>query len=128
MKALSIRNQLSTAPTWKTQTGQVLNICDMATSHIFYCVRMLWNHHLPTSDRLEPYVKYNLAWSKEYVIEKLFYLLTELQKRPKEDLNLKQQAELAFMLQRYIIKHDLLSTKDKARLGLPSSSNEYDDQ
>lgn len=87
---------------WITQDGESLLISEMETTHIFYSVRMLWNHHVPVVYRLMPYRPYSIKWSEERVVGRMIALLNELQSRGWDvievDLSDSQVDDLVYML------------------------------
>ena len=48
---------------WRTQDGEVLELHEMGSRHLFFCVRMIWNNSCPVHLRLEPYKRWRLAKS-----------------------------------------------------------------
>ena len=74
--------------TWRTQTGQELLITEMKTSHLFFAVRMLWNHFCPEEYRILPFKVYNIRMSKEYIVSRTYGLLKELLNRDTNDLTI----------------------------------------
>jgi hypothetical protein len=70
---------------WRDKFGNALSLKDMTTQHLFFSLRMLWNHNTPEEWRIYPYTVYNLSnMERSYVNEAVIALLAELEKR--EDL------------------------------------------
>lgn len=66
---------------WTTARGKTLRIADMATSHLFYTVRMLWNHHAPVHLQFRPFKRYRLNMPRQYVLDSMAAMLAELRTR-----------------------------------------------
>lgn len=39
---------------WKDRNNEYRNVSKMATRHLFYVLRMIWNHKMPGAARLHP--------------------------------------------------------------------------
>lgn len=82
---------------WVTHKGDVYLLADMATPHLFYSLRMLYNHSVPPVFRVvgpgEKMKRYNDVpdWDAEYRTVALRELATELNKRDDLDDELQQQ-------------------------------------
>lgn len=63
---------------WRCQDKRVLRIGDMETRHIFNCVRMLWNHHVPEHMQLKPFKRYVIRMRRGYIIGAMYAMLQEL--------------------------------------------------
>lgn len=83
---------------WKTQTGQKIPIKSMQTSHLFFSIRMLWNHFCPVEYRILPYKEYKINMSREYIVSRTHALLIELSTRDPMELTPQQRKEMTFML------------------------------
>lgn len=46
---------------WETQEGVSMTFESMQTTHLFYALRMIYNHYVPEPYRIRPYTKYNLT-------------------------------------------------------------------
>lgn len=46
---------------WRDRQGQFHRPQDMATRHLFYTLRMIWNHSMPLPARLLPYKSYEFT-------------------------------------------------------------------
>ena len=82
---------------WRTQEGEVLTPPEMETSHIFNCVRMIFNHTAPEEMKLRPF-KHWPSWEDVPAIQKrvcVMAFLTELSRRT--DLNPSQLSQLRHM-------------------------------
>ena len=70
---------------WQDQVGQMWHPSEMDTPYLFNCVRMLWNHNVPSDMRLHPYKHYALDGrfrDQQYVNKAISALLKELVNRP----------------------------------------------
>lgn len=72
---------------WITHSGEVLQPCDMATPHLFYSLRMIFNHSVPPVFRIlgpgEEMRRYPDVphWTAEYRREAIAQLSAELDSR-----------------------------------------------
>ena len=69
---------------WQDRDGDMHDPANMRTSHIFFCLRMIWNHTAPVEYRIEPYQRYALnpkRFTREYTAMAIRCLMTELSKR-----------------------------------------------
>lgn len=81
---------------WITQKGDRLKLSEMNTIHIFYALRMIWNHSVPAMYKLEG-GRYNLnsqKWTNEYRRNAVFHLSQELIKRNNLPEDLQEQFDL----------------------------------
>lgn len=81
---------------WRTASGESLLPEQMETRHVFNTLRMIWNHVAPEDLRLHPYRRYRSIYSREYMLEAVQHLATELAGR--RDLTHLQQRELDEMV------------------------------
>lgn len=82
-------------PTWTTADGRELEISKMETSHLFYCVRMVWNHSAPEAFKLRPFKRYLMRGGREYWQPRLSAMVAEL--RTRENLLPSHLRQLDFM-------------------------------
>ena len=56
---------------------------DMGTSHIFYTIRMIWNHTVPEHLKIRPFRGYNFSpfYTVEYMEQAMAVLSEELARR-----------------------------------------------
>ncbi len=56
---------------------------EMETRHVFFTLRMIWNHHAPLEARIEPYKRYRFDpfYTNEYLSQSIKVLMTELATR-----------------------------------------------
>ena len=67
---------------WITKYGERLSPKEMSTGHVFYSLRMLWNHTVPQEKRLRPYKEYAFRNpNEEYWRKAVLNLLYELSTR-----------------------------------------------
>lgn len=55
---------------WRTGNNQCIPPVAMETKHIFYTLRMIWNHHMPEDAKIRPYKVYahlGKTYTKEYL-------------------------------------------------------------
>lgn len=79
---------------WITRKGEVQYVDEMATPHIFYALRMLFNHAVPPAFRIGDFKRYPELeeWSNDYKLDAQKAFLTELKLR--DDLESELQYEL----------------------------------
>lgn len=82
---------------WKDQNDNFHNPKTMQTRHLFYTLRMIWNHHAPKQARLRPYREYKFPpfYTVEYMKQSVTVLMTELSTR--EDITPKWKLDLQHM-------------------------------
>lgn len=68
---------------WRDRYGVFHDPKQMKTRHIFYTLRMIWNHCAPDNLKLRPYQKYNFNsfYTTEYMIRAVKSLIEELKTR-----------------------------------------------
>ena len=68
---------------WKDSKEIFYRPEDMKTKHIFFTLRMIWNHAVPKDMQILPYKKYSFGsfYTKEYIKRAIKDLLSELSKR-----------------------------------------------
>lgn len=77
---------------WLTHSGDLVAPADMATQHLYYAIRMLFNHTVPakyrTPESVQEIKKYTDVprWSKAYKKAATKALWAELNKRSKTEL------------------------------------------
>ena len=90
---------------WRDKRGQFHKPKNMETRHIFYTLRMIWNHSMPEEAKIRPYREYdfNPFYTKEYMQFAVLALAMELSDR--YDLSFKSQNQLQFMLDYLSAQH-----------------------
>ncbi len=91
-------SQLQTEFKWRDRKGKTHLVSNMETRHLFYTLRMIWNHSAPINLRLEPYQKYFFSPSKysaTYIRKAAKHIFLELSRRT--DLQFLWVKELKFM-------------------------------
>lgn len=80
---------------WKDQADNYHSPKNMETRHLFYTLRMIWNHTMGT--KIEPYKKYRFGrfYTPDYMRKAVIAIGQELMKR--DNLQPKWKAELEFM-------------------------------
>lgn len=68
---------------WVCMDTRVVRPVEMATSHLFNCVKMIWNHNVPVYWHIEPFTEYRGAyrWPAAKVRVAVYNLLGELLNR-----------------------------------------------
>ncbi len=84
---------------WRTKAGQEIPIVEMQTSHLFFSVRMIFNHTVPEKYRLPGGERHNYGLSKERSADFMEALLNELMNR--EDLEPRHEKQLKRIKQSY---------------------------
>ena len=99
MAAFFKEKRLARGFKWRDRRGRHHPIQNMETRHLFYVVRMIWNHTVPM--KLQPYRKYifNDFYTREYMINSIKHMLPELCERDdiKEDWALDLRAMLTYL-------------------------------
>jgi len=88
---------LATLFQWRDRAGVFYFAKDMKTSHLFYVLRMIWNHTMPKDAKLKPYQKYKFSkfYTEEYMCKAIKSLYQELKTRP--DLTHRWKSDLEWM-------------------------------
>lgn len=67
---------------WVTQEGEVMKFSEMRTSHLFFSIRMIYNHSVPYGYQVSHSKQYDMSqFPPDRRREALTYLITELSKR-----------------------------------------------
>lgn len=81
-KLLAQGNALTDDFKWRCLDGRILEVQHMVTTHLFYCVRMIFNHSIPPSFQIPGCRRYDFSMiSMERRLISLTHLLLELQSR-----------------------------------------------
>lgn len=94
-----ITKEVSQAFQWRLHGGDIISPADMATSHLFYTVRMIWNHRMPGSYRFPNCKAGDLRYSSLYLLKAIRIMLWELSTRDEKDLNALQRTQLQCMIE-----------------------------
>lgn len=72
---------------WETDRGELIAPEDMATEHLFYAVRMLFNHTYPPAFRIGEFKRHRnvFKWPLDYREQALLALAIELRGRRLEE-------------------------------------------
>lgn len=99
---------------WKDSTNKFHTPSSMETRHLFYTLRMIWNHTMPEEAKLKPYKKYYFGsfYTEKYLLEAIIHIYSELCTR--KDISLKWEAELQKM---YLYINTNSITIDKLKAG-----------
>lgn len=65
---------------WRDRHGVFHSVSDMETRHLFYTLRMIWNHTVAESMQLQPYKKYAFGafYSPDYMQRAIKHIGQEL--------------------------------------------------
>jgi hypothetical protein len=103
------------APTfrWRDSTGVFHDPAGMATRHLFFTLRMIWNHSMPASARLYPFKGYTFGsfYGRQYMLDAVKALAVELSTR--KDITADWQRQLDHMvawLSTHQVEHDAQPT------------------
>lgn len=68
---------------WRDKDGFGHLISNMETRHLFYVLRMVWNHSAPENLKIEPYQRYNFGshYTASYMKDAVLNISNELQTR-----------------------------------------------
>ena len=68
---------------WRTRGGAFVTPADMETRHLYFTVRMIWNHSVPDQYKLKPYTRYTFCsfYVSGYMSEAIKNMLVELSTR-----------------------------------------------
>lgn len=93
---------------WRTRSGDFVNIEDMDTHHLFYTVKMIWNHSVPEQYKIKPFQQYRFPaiYTPKYIREATAAMLCELKTR--DDITDYWLAQLHFMV---VTSRDVLQMK-----------------
>lgn len=82
---------------WKDRDNNFYYVENMTTSHLFFTLRMIWNHTMPEEAKLRPYIKYRFGsyYKEKYMLDAVINIFHELEKR--HDLKPKWKADLQNM-------------------------------
>ena len=71
---------------WRDRHRNYHHPTQMETHHLFYTLRMIWNHSAPSRMKIRPYRKYRFSffYSNEYMLQAVKHLLKELNSRSNE--------------------------------------------
>lgn len=80
---------------WVTQDGEVMKFSSMKTSHLFFSIRMIYNHSVPWGYQVSHSKQYDMQnFSPKQRRESLTYLITELSKRKDLEEWMKKQIQI----------------------------------
>lgn len=68
---------------WRDKGGNFIEPKNMDTKHIFFIIRMIWNHFMPKDAIIKPYNRYRFGeyYTEEYFKTSLINLFKELNTR-----------------------------------------------
>jgi len=84
---------------WKTQTGESIPVTSMQTTHLFFVVRMIFNHTVPEADQIPGCKRYDgpSDWAPSTRAKMMAVMVLELRNRPRNDLQPWMWVQLAYM-------------------------------
>ena len=82
---------------WKDRNDNFHDVTNMETRHLFYTLRMIWNHRMPAEARFQQFKRYSFGnfYSPQYMLSAVYHIGRELANR--DNLTERQEKELAFM-------------------------------
>lgn len=83
VKRMTQENAVATPWTWRTQQGNFMLPSEMETRHLFYTLRMIWNHKMPEVARFPAYQQYEFSafYTDVYFRQAILFLTEELAQR-----------------------------------------------
>lgn len=79
----AMTTEIATSYKWRTHDGRIISPAEMDTPHLFYSVRMIFNHLAPSRDRI-PFCKEWVGienWDVDYLRDSVVNMLAELSTR-----------------------------------------------
>lgn len=110
--AIGLANAIAPAWQWRDRFGNFHDPETMRTSHLFYTLRMIWNHTMPPSARSATYQAYNFGpFYTEAYLKRAIVTLTPILAR-REDLTPGLRTELERMIA-WLATHQLSTAQPK---------------
>lgn len=83
---------------WRDRKGVMHDPAKMQTSHLFYTLRMIWNHSMPEEAAIHPYRAYSFGrqYTQDYMKNAIVALGRELGTR--SDIHPKHAADIEHMM------------------------------
>lgn len=116
-KSLARSGGAITSPyVWKTQRNLLLRVDEMATSHLFNTVVMIWNHIAPAEARTHNYRQYVLGpkYTAAYMKSAVSAMMIEINTRP--DLT-EAKREIFKRMSEYLRRNQSLLTEPLPMIG-----------
>lgn len=68
---------------WRDRFGNMIPVSELDTKHLFFTIRMIWNHSAPERMRIEPYRQYTFGahYTPEYMGQAVRAIAIELSHR-----------------------------------------------
>ena len=68
---------------WRDRRWNLTPVKDMTTQHLFFTLRMVWNHSAPQAYRIEPYKRYHFGtfYTNKYIRDATRSIALELSTR-----------------------------------------------
>lgn len=99
--AIKQKQELINTWRWKTKDDIYIHPNDMETRHLFYVLRMIWNHFMPEELKIQPYNKYRFSsfYNNDYLKTAIIACGKALEFR--DDLTARMKSELDFMAENF---------------------------
>ncbi len=91
------------SPRWLTHDKGSIKPKEMATTHLFNTIKMIWNHTVPEDMKLKPYKKYKIdtrVYTHSYISQILRLLLQELSTRSDTELIMRDMIRIDNMMKK----------------------------
>jgi hypothetical protein len=90
-----VANDIAKRFMWKDRENGFHFPSSMETRHLFYTLRMIWNHTMPADARITPYQAYSFGpfYTRQYLITAIAELARELASRADLRSDLKPQLQ-----------------------------------
>lgn len=94
-KAVVIRELAVNQFRWRDREGRFHRVEEMETRHLFYVLRMIWNHCAPSDGKLLPYKKYLFTpfYTAVYMRQAVIEIYRELSGRTNLTASWKRELE-----------------------------------
>jgi len=105
-KDFSLKNRIIQAFRWRDRKGNFFLPSEMQTRHLFYTLRMIWNHTMPLDAQFKHFKKYEFSkfYTEDYLKSAVYYITNELAVR--DDIKPAWEKELQTMIN-YLLKYPL---------------------
>lgn len=92
------KNQIKRKFQWRDSQGGFHLPSEMETRHLFYTLRMIWNHTMPDQAQIKPFRRYEFGehYTEYYLKDAVLNLAHELKTR--NDMTAEWRAQLSFMV------------------------------
>lgn len=97
---------------WKPNGAEEIAVSEMETRHLWFTLKMIWNHTMPEQHKFHPYKKYAFGprYTTEYMLEAVSEILKVLKDRKDIQKNwLKEMLTMDLISKSYIKKQESLN-------------------